>query len=453
VNAVLARIRAAFGRVPPEAILVIGWGLFLVYAYPGYMSTDSVDQLSQARAGHFTDWHPPLMAREWQLIELFVTGPLGMLLLQSGLFLLGVYLLLARVTTPRAAALAASIVMIVPPVMTTMAVIWKDSQMAGFLVLGTALVLSSRRAARRGGWALLFMACGMRYNAAAAILPLALYALWSMARPRWQRVAIAGGATIGLFVSSSLVNGWLTDEKMYPWQSSLALMDIAGTIHDSGPASDAELAEELDGVPLAIHKDLYANIYKAYDARTWWYLSHGDARVFDPPTTDEQRDAISRAWRHFVTSHPVAYFRHRRRVFWHVLGAKTGDEQLWSPDYHALSEDPAWLPGLHHDASPSSIQAWLYKRLDHYQNTWLFRPYYCFWAAILALGLCAYWRRGYESALLASGLTYELSYLFVAPSPDNRYSHWMVACFAIAGAVSLVTARARRARAAAAFTP
>ena len=434
----------------PVTILVIGWALFLIYAYPGYMSTDSVDQLQQSRAGHYTDWHPALMAREWALIEVFITGPVGMLLVQSGLFLGGVYLLLRRIATPRAAAAFAAFILIFPPVMTTMAVIWKDSQMAGYLAMGAALILSADRRARGAGYAMLFVACGMRYNAAAAILPLLLYALWPWARPRWQRIGTAALVTVALFVGSSQVNGWLTDEHQYPWHSSLALFDLAGTIRDAGPASDAEIEDELAGVPLAVHQDLYAKIYAAYDPRTWWYLSHGDQRIFDPPTTAEQRDAVAHAWRRIVLGDPIAYFRHRRRVFWHLLGLKKEDKQLWSSVYHALAENPDWLPGLHHNALPSTIQTWLYARLDKRQNGRWFRPYMYFFMSIFALILCAVGRRAYEVSLLASGLCYELSYLIVAPSPDNRYSHWMFACFMIAGAISLLTAGRRRARSSAA---
>jgi hypothetical protein len=431
--------------VPPRAVLLIGWAIFLAYGYPGYMSTDSCDQLVQARAGVYNDWHPALMAREWRLIEVFVTGPFGMLLAQSALFLWGVYFLLRRITpSARAAAAFAVVTLLFPPVMTTMAVIWKDSQMAGYLAMGAALVLSPRPRLRRLGYVLLFVACGMRYNAAAAVLPLLLHATWSWTRPRWQRIGAAVLITIGLFVSSGQVNSWLTDEHQYPWHSSLALFDLAGTIRDAGPASDAEIEDELDGTPLAIHQDLYAKITAAYDPRTWWYLSHGDNRIFDPPTTDAQREAIERAWRGLVLDHPGAYFRHRRRVFYNLLGLKKEDRQLWSSVYHNIAEDPARLPGLQHDASPSALQRWLYARFDRYQNGRWFRPYIYFFATILALLVCAYQRRGYELALLCSGLAYELSYLVVAPSPDNRYSHWMIACFTIAGSVSLLHARRAR---------
>lgn len=40
-------------------MLGIGWGLVLLYAYPGEMVFDSYDHLMEARAGRYTDSHPP----------------------------------------------------------------------------------------------------------------------------------------------------------------------------------------------------------------------------------------------------------------------------------------------------------------------------------------------------------------------------------------------------------
>ena len=45
----------------------------------------------------------------------------------------------------------------------------------------------------------------------------------------------------------------LTDQKMYVWQSSLAVLDIAGTIaHVDEPMSDDELRRELDGTQVLV---------------------------------------------------------------------------------------------------------------------------------------------------------------------------------------------------------
>lgn len=433
------RLRAAFARVSPVTILAIGWALFLIYAYPGYMSKDSFDQLLDSRWADYRDWHPPLMARIWSVVEIFVTGPFGMLLLQSGMFLFGLYYVFRRVASHRAASLAAVCVMLFPPVMTTMAVIWKDSQMAGFLMIGAAGLLSAHRNARLAGYAMLFFACAMRYNAAAALLPLILFATWRNARPRWQRAGIAGAITVALFASSMLVAGWLTSERTYPWHSSIALADIAGTIVEAGPAPDAEIRRRLDGVPLAANGDLYAKIAAVYDPRSWWGLTHFDQRIFDSPRTAEQRDAITRAWRRLVFDEPGAYLRHRWNVFEQLLGTRPLVRNLWSPVYHAIGEQENQAAILHHDASPSTLQKWLYKRIDHFQNGRWFRPYIYFHASLLALLVCAVRRRTFQVAFLVSGLLYELSFFFLAPSPDNRYSHWMFTCLTVAVALAALT--------------
>src|SRR3954470_14873666 len=88
-------------------ILLIGWLWFLVYAYPGYMSADSLWQLNQARAANYNDWHPPMMAFMWRYLDKIVAGPILMLALQSMTFLIGLYVLLSKVMSRRAAAITA----------------------------------------------------------------------------------------------------------------------------------------------------------------------------------------------------------------------------------------------------------------------------------------------------------------------------------------------------------
>ena len=69
--------------VIPAAMAALGLLVSLSIHYPGYMSTDSVIQLLQARAGIYTDWFPPAMAVFWRLWDRVVPGPFGMLLTQS----------------------------------------------------------------------------------------------------------------------------------------------------------------------------------------------------------------------------------------------------------------------------------------------------------------------------------------------------------------------------------
>ncbi|MBS1124851.1 MAG: hypothetical protein H6Q90_7079, partial [Deltaproteobacteria bacterium] len=319
-------------RLSAPVILAIGLAGLLLYAYPGYMSYDSVLQLLQARSGVYGGGHPPMMAVLWGITDRVIAGPFGMLLIQAVCFLGGSYLLLRRCMSDRAAAICASLLLWFPPVAAVMAVIWKDSQMAAYLVLGTALVLSPRRGVRLVGLSLLSLATAMRYNALAVTLPLVLLLfVWSPAHRWWQRYALALAAWFLVTVTASFVNARLVDdtEDLHLWHDSLALMDLTGTLRYAPDLSDAALREDLAGTPLIATENIQATARGTFPAesipdkklktfglgkyvRALWVTTH---HVFAVPTTDAERAAIARAWRQLVLGHSVAYLHHRWRVF------------------------------------------------------------------------------------------------------------------------------------------
>ncbi len=101
-------------------------------------------------------------------------------------------MILRRTLTPRAAALGATLLLWAPPVAAVLAVIWKDAQMVGYLLLGAALLGSASRRTRLAGLALLSLATAMRYNALAITFPLVLgLFVWSPAHRRVTRLALA----------------------------------------------------------------------------------------------------------------------------------------------------------------------------------------------------------------------------------------------------------------------
>jgi hypothetical protein len=166
------------GRVlTPRRILALAVVGVLLYAYPGLVSYDSVDQLDQARRWDLGDWHPPAMAALWRGVELFIGGPFGMLLAQTIGLVLGANWILRDRLSPHAAALGALVVAWFPPILTVTGVVWKDGQMAGYLMLGIAALCSPRPRVRWLGVLAIFLASAVRHNAPAATLaPLVL--LW-----------------------------------------------------------------------------------------------------------------------------------------------------------------------------------------------------------------------------------------------------------------------------------
>ena len=399
-------------------LLAAGWSLALVYAFPGLMSPDSGFQLLQARGGDLiSDWHPPIMALIWRYSDRVIAGPFGMLLLQTGAFLFGLDALLRRAMRPVAAAAVAVAILLLPPVLAAMAVIWKDSQMAGLLVAGAALLPAARRRVRIAGLGLLVLASAMRYNAAAATLPLIVLLLDEHPR-RWRRYAIAVACWLAVTVAALGLNAAISERHDHAWHNSIALFDIAGTIRFSDDYRDADIEHDLAGVPLVVHDRIRERCAEIYTTSGHYPLTHGDRRIFDLPF-DQHLDEVAAGWAAVVAHDPIAYLRHRLAVFASLTGL---DGTLEVPVVRVLAVDEQ-AARLQLRTQPTALQRRWMSLNAHLARGWLFRPYLYLFLTVLILPLC---RSRLGWAVLLSGLLYELGLLVVAPSPDYRYSHWMI---------------------------
>jgi hypothetical protein len=415
-------------------ILAIAWCLFVIYAFPGQMTQDSMDQLAEARRQFYTDSHPPVMSALWHAAELIVAGPFGFLVLQSVPFLAGLYLIVRRALAPRPAALCAVGVFLFPPVMTPMAVIWKDCMMAGLLLLGAALLLRRRN---NLGLALIALGGAMRYNAPGATLPLVvlLYehreGMRALVRMLWSVGAWMLATAAGL-----ALNVALTDQPMHLWYSSQAVMDIAGTLrYVDHEIPDEELRRTLAGTEILVDRD----IHKALRRRAG---SRGYARLIEPPgnlwnltmegTTPApvaQRDAIGRAWWEIVRTYPVAFAKQRIHVFAQIVAVTdlppSGAIRARRPRYIAQFTDLGLTPSFSEAQDRwTDAATWLWR------ETPLYRPWLYLLFAIVLLPLGR--RHRDVVALLTSGCAIMGTLLVAAPSPDYRYSHWLTVCTAVA---------------------
>ncbi|HEY0253968.1 MAG TPA: hypothetical protein VGC41_20700 [Kofleriaceae bacterium] len=420
-------------KIRVAAILAAGYALFLAYAAPGFMSIDSAQQLLQARAHSYDNWHPPAMAWLWGIVEHVVRGPLPMLLLQSGTLFAGIFLILHRVFTPTRAAIIACLIFLFPVVIAPMAVIWKDSQMAGYLLLGFALLFGRFRIA---GLVLLALGCAMRHNAPAAALPLLFVIDWG--GRRLTRVAIIAGLFVAITGSATLLNKHLTDRTAYPWHTALAPFDIGGVMKYGRAFRDDEMLRILDGTPLVPHDHIAATARRIYSPTNWWPLLNGSDRLFNWPENPTQRAAIERAWKELVWNNKRAYLHHRIATFIATLGLD--GEPLFAPLWYGEPNDE-YKHALDLEA-PAEHRVAIGKALEWLAvHTVLFRPYLYFFLAIIGLVLA---RKQLDLvALYASGLIYELT-LLPFGSADVRYSHWLVVTMMLA-TVILVRRRMTRA--------
>jgi hypothetical protein len=415
----------------PRTWLLVGWVIFALCSYPGYMSVESGLQLFAVRTGVYTDALPPVMTGVWSLLELVFAGPFPMLALQSGLFLFGLAAILRTVMTPRAAALTACGVLLFPPVFAVMAVIWPDPLLAGCLLAATGALLDGRRGWQIAGGVLLVIACGCRPEIAPALIPLVLVAIpksvW------WKRAAIAVAAVLVVAGAARVTEWALTDTKTYEWQQRLLYPDLVSTLRKGRP-NPTQLAELIDGLPKADTVDVDTRLIRGRDALDVWGLTHGDKRVFEPITSDEQASALASAWRRAIAAYPLGYLKHRRVMTWHMLGITGG----WDPVFDDFG-DVALLAPLHHRAIPSDWQRAWQTIVRGVAATPLFRPYLY---VVLALALLYFSRKQHVLRLLvASGVVYEVTWFFVAPTAEYRWSHWLITVSVAVGVALLVARR------------
>ncbi len=429
-------------------MLGAAWLVLLVYAFPGLMTQDSADHLREARSGFYTDSHPPALSFLWSFVEYFITGPFLMLVLQSGTFLAGLYLVLRRTFTSRRAAWIAGLVFVFPPVLVPFAVIWKDCVMAGFLMLGLAAMFAQRRWVRIAGLLALGAATAVRYNAFGATFPvIVLLFEWRTGMHWLKRYAISIVAWLAVTLGSFAFNAAITDRHMYPWHSTLALFDIVGTIvHADEDFSDDQLRDLFTGTDLITKSDIYGTMRRLYSPRDFLpIINHRTDAMWGVPISglvpapEPQRDAIARAWTEVVTSYPLAYVKHRFAVLVEVLcltrsrpaAAIIGRDRR-ADIAEALDLSNTWSR-LQRRMSQTTMRI--------FQLTPIFVPWIYLVVALVLLPLTRRHRDLF--ATLASGLVFESSLVFLAASPDYRYSHWMIICTLIA----VVTLTARRMRA------
>lgn len=425
----------------PRTILVAGFTFFLLYAYPGLMSSDSVHQLHEARTHVYSNAHPPFMSAEWTILDGIVTGPLLMVMLQGALFLGGAFGLARQVLAPRAAAIAAVAVLLFPPVFATMAVVWKDSQMAAYFVAGTALVLSPTRRTRLLGLVLLSAGCAVRHNGFAAAVPLVgLLFVWNPAWAGWRRYVASGCAAIAVVGLAMGVNRALTVDKAF---LTPAYMDIVGILAHCDDRSDEDLRHVLRDTGLLVTTNIQATAREKYDPRNSYHITKSADPMFDDEPGPVQQRNLDRAWRELVRSEWRAYLAHRTAMYKELLGLS--DRGLWAPAYFGFTEFADHPDYIEHDAVPSTLQVEVHAKLLWLASeTPLFKPY--MYALLALVFLVALARQRLAVALLVSGLLYELSFFPTAGTPDCRYSHWMITCTVLAGLV-IVVHRIERGRA------
>lgn len=424
----------------------------LYLAAPGFMAPDSGAQLEQAREFVFRDDHPVTMALIWHYTDRVIPGPLGMMLLMTGLYWAGLAALFAALPGPLLPRVIAFVLIGVhPPSSSNLPAVWKDSLMQGALVAAIPCLMlpGSRFRAVRYGLALLLLLVGIgsRHNAAAAVWPLLAMAL--LAHPllrayrlRWRWLVasiLAVVVTLGLMIGLGKALSPLSKRTEF-WQM-VPVFDLAGM----SLAADELLVDGESGVltPGMGVREIRYKYHPMWMNGLYYCLPFAGKRcvpLFRRVTEPEKLSHLVRNWWTAIATHPGAYLAHRARVSKGVLAITVGAPGMYyadgGPYNHFASDYPIPKRAIR-------LMNWI----DDQVPTIWFRPwlYLLLCLALLPVAIVRHARGGsaLPVALGLSGLSYMLGVLVTAGTSDYRYSVWMILCSMLCGATLVLDLCAR----------
>lgn len=423
------------------------------------MSWDSVEQLSQGRAGAFTDWHPPVMSLLWGWLDRILPGPAGMLIFHNLLFWSGLSLIAVSLFGHSwRARLAIPLVGFFPSVVALLGVVWKDVGLGAALSLAVGLLaVAASSDPNRKAWRTialaavvpcLFYALAVRHNGLPALLPLVIWLTilaaetWFPAvnKPRRISVIIATAvmATGLLYKASKAATFALSDHKThYPGQVILTQDLVALSINRGENLLPAFMRAK---TPLTLDelKAIYVpgDIVKLYCCST-------DIKHLELSFDEKEFGELTSTWLATIPKNLGAYFAHRFESFDGLM--RWSFEDSSTPYFFGVVSNEFGI-----ESRRGPLQEWWMARLTSVGNTLAFRPWiYLVWsAALTTFGL----RRRLKAQALpaflvgASALGYGSAYLFVATSCDFRMMWWPAYACAIGTLFVAADLRPKRSR-------
>jgi hypothetical protein len=406
-------------------LCVVGGILNFIACYPGFLTPDSIDQFGQSLTGNYSDWHPPVMAAWWGILDKVYAGPQSMLLVQLILLWTSTFLLATSLEVKQWKWMMVVLVL-APFVQNFAGYVVKDSQMAlSWLLAFSILFYSNVKQGRVNFLAaslagiLIFYGMSVRPNALPGCLPLCFY--WvATVYPDRRKMAKYVAAFIVLLLM--IVAQWLITERVIrPTKqyavNKLMLHDLAGIYHKTGkdvfpPALYANPAFDTAFINQKYHPATFDMV--------WW---NNEGEQISSVSNSATSSAIQQYWLRAIRQHPFVYITNRVAGFLYYLRLKNRTEGF--DNYVFIITDNKYGLVLHQNI----LSKLLTKPIKFQARFPYMRPWFWFFLNIILIAFISKVAdpkmRLACGVLIWSGLLYQLPSLFIFQTDtDFRYFYW-----------------------------
>jgi hypothetical protein len=444
-NQHLWRTREAIAFLVSLLVSIAGFLLDWYAFAPGFMSPDTVDQFSQAANNKYGDWHPPVLAGVWHLLNYIYFGSEPMLFLQLSLMWFACFILM-RVFWKR----YGLGVLFIPVFFCALFVqnfagnIWKDVHLAFSWLLASTIILrsilkSTRLSAPEAIISIILLAygCWTRPNGFPGVFPLCI--CWLIAykgyyssgpAPKWRKIIMQGVAiTVAILLMQSFISKVILKAGHNYIEFKLFAHDLTGIYVKTGQLEFPPFILQHPGFDTAYIRAKYD--YTTFD-NIWW---NTDNKGILPDVNDEKVRTTFFYWLRAIIKHPITYLKIRARGFLYFLRIFESGSTL-TIKYPKVYQNRF---GIKH--SPNGLCNYIMLKIEEHQYAFYFKPYFWLFANILLLfaSLNGYVRRvrWFTLCLLFSSLFFLLFEFLVFPADTEfRYFYWN--CIAVSVSAMLL---------------
>jgi hypothetical protein len=440
-------MRAANELKSPNRIVAIICSILFIASFiacnPGFLSSDSLDQYNQSVTGKYMDWHPPLMAFVWRMLNNIYQGPQVMLVMQLVFLWLSIYLI-ATTFKNKYWYVFAGMFALAPFVLNFAGNIFKDSQMAlSWLLAFSFLFKAAVNETKPKIWQLLgcalliFYGAWIRYNALPACLPLLF--LLSYVWVNGKRKLIGTFLVLSLFALAgtfAFTGRIFNAIKSFP-ESKLYMHDLSGIFVKTGENVFPAILYTKPGIDTTYLRAKYTTA--TFD-NIWW---NADNKPFAPEPVPEMISELREAWLKAIKRHPGVYISNRYDGFLSFLRLRkrTGGFVYASPgiEQNGYGYEPMGR-GFHQALTMS---------FELHDNMPYMRPWFWFFVNVLLILFLPLVRNSILKiccGLLAfSSLLYLLLQFFVYQiDTEFRYVYWNCISCALAVGILCMAARSNK---------
>lgn len=307
-----------FTQVYPTILFAVLMFVFAVYVYyPGIITSDSVEQLTEAKTQLFLNVHAPGMAFLWYWLNYLYFGPVSLLVFNNLIFWLALCLFSFYLlpTSNFYRVLFVFLVGIFPPIFTQLGILLVDIPCCALLFLACTLLLFMEKVTRI--WTrfflisltvlFLFYAVTLRHNAIIAIVPICFWVVKLFMpikmRALKTKTLFFGVLLISLFFTANqlFTHSLVQERERYPSQM-FKIQDLFGI-------SIAKKSVMLPHYLIKKNNPTVNDLAKMYTP-TWIY--NGDGYLdFHKKNIQE----LDKFWMKTILQNPWAYMKNRLLIF------------------------------------------------------------------------------------------------------------------------------------------